>query len=409
MDLNLYVVDNSHEYSTVMSGGERIAIELSKQWTASGKARVNVIGSNLTEKLWGDYLAGSPISFRRIVQLKEGKNLFFSYLKRAVMGIAFACRFRMDKQAVNLVSSASDFWPDSLPGLFLYLRNRDRCHWIAGFYLFAPNPLKGFVEKGSWRLPTLRNTAYWLSQKPIYLIVKHLAGAVFVTSEPDVEPFLTSRRGRDKVVVIRGGVDTAPASSYDPESETIDGGRRFHAVFVGRLHPQKGIVDLVDIWRMVTEEIPGATLAVIGVGPLEKEVKKAIARNGLEKEIRLLGFLDGDPKYDVFKRSSLILHPALYDSGGMAAAEGMAWGLAGISYDLRALKTYYPRGVVKVPVGDKTAFASAIVKLLRDDSGRRRLGNEARELIMEMWSWESRAEDVWQSLDAAGLLERKCT
>ncbi len=26
------------------------------------------------------------------------------------------------------------------------------------------------------------------SQKPIYLIVKHLASAVFVTSEPDVEP-----------------------------------------------------------------------------------------------------------------------------------------------------------------------------------------------------------------------------
>ena len=76
MDLNLYVVDNSHEYSTVMSGGERIAIELSKQWTAAGKAQVNVIGSNLTEKLWGDYLAGSPISFRRIVQLKEGENLF---------------------------------------------------------------------------------------------------------------------------------------------------------------------------------------------------------------------------------------------------------------------------------------------------------------------------------------------
>ena len=406
MKVNIYVVDNSHEVSTVMSGGERIAIELARQWAASGKARVTVIGSNLTETLWGDYLAGFPISFRRIVQLKEGENLLFSYLKRVAMGIAFACRFRMDKQAVNLVYSASDFWPDSLTGLFLYLRNRDRCHWIAGFYLFAPNPLKGFVEKGSWRLPTVRNSAYWLSQKPIYIIVKHLASVVFVTSEPDVEPFLTSRRGRDNVVVIRGGVDTAHASSFDPESKIADNGRSFHAVFVGRLHPQKGVIDLIDIWKMVTEEIPGATLALIGVGPLEKEVKRAVARNGLEKEIKLLGFLDGDPKYDVFKRSSLIVHPALYDSGGMAAAEGMAWGLAGVSYDLKALQTYYPRGMVKVPVGDKAAFARAIVELLRDDSQRRRLGREARELIMEMWGWESRADAIWQSLDAAGLMEK---
>ena len=409
MDINLYVVDNSQENSTVMSGGERIAIELCKRWAASGKARIDVIGSNLTEALWSPHLAGAPVRFHRIAELKEGENLLFSYLKRVVTGTAFACRFRMDGQAVNLVYSASDFWPDSLPALFLYLRNRDRCRWISGFYLFAPNPLKGFMEKGSWRLPTLRNTVYWLSQKPIYLVVKYLANAVFVTSDPDIEPFVTSRRGRDRVLAIRGGVDTAPASSFDREPETTKNGGHYDAVFVGRFHPQKGVVDLVEIWKMVTEEIPGARLALIGAGPLENEVAKAIARNGLEKEISVLGYMDGDKKYDVFKRSSLILHPALYDSGGMAAAEGMAWGLAGVSYDLRALKTYYPKGMVKVPLGDKASFAGAIVELLKGDPERRRLGDEARELIMKMWNWESRSGDIWQSLGAAGLLERRCS
>lgn len=132
----------------------------------------------------------------------------------------------------------------------------------------------------------------------------------------------------------------------------------------------------------------------------------AVARNGQEKEVRLFGFLDGDPKHDVFKRSRLIVHPALYDSGSMAAAEGMAWGLPGISYNLTALQTYYPRGMAKVPVGDKATFAAAVVKLLRDDSERRRLGSDACELIREIWSWESRAGAIWESLEAAGLLQK---
>lgn len=406
MTANLYIVDNSHEVSTVMSGGERIAIELSKQWVSSGKANVTVIGSNLTEALWLRYIEEGRVSFQYVTRLKEGENLLLSYLKRVLLGIDFALRFRMDADRVNLLYSASDFWPDSLTSLVIFLRNRDRCRWIAGFYLFAPNPLKGFTEKGPWRLPSVRNSIYWVSQKPIFFLIRRFASAVFVTSEPDVGAFVTARRGRDRVIVIRGGVDVGPSSTFASRQETDDSEKAFDAVFVGRLHPQKGVIDLIDIWKAVTREIPGATLAVIGVGPLEEEVRRAVERNGLEKEIKLLGFLDGEPKYEVFKISRLIVHPALYDSGGMAAAEGMAWGLPGVSFDLKALQTYYPRGMSKVPVGDSAGFASAIVALLKDDNSRQRLGSEARELIEETWSWERRADVIWQSLESAGLLDK---
>jgi len=35
----------------------------------------------------------------------------------------------------------------------------------------------------------------------------------------------------------------------------------------------------------------------------------------------------------------------------MAAMEAMAWSLPGVCFDLEALKTYYPKGMVKVPLG----------------------------------------------------------
>src|SRR5450830_1917498 len=96
MAVSVLVIDNSHANSIVMSGGERIAIELSKQWTGTGKAEITVLGSNLTSALWSRYLDGSPVDFIRINQLREEENLFTSYMKRVVKGIAFAARFRIE-------------------------------------------------------------------------------------------------------------------------------------------------------------------------------------------------------------------------------------------------------------------------------------------------------------------------
>ena len=402
MDVCVLVIDNSHANSTVMSGGERIAIELSKQWTGTGKAEITVLGSNLTSTLWSRYLDDSPVDFIRINRLQEEENLFTSYMKRVVKGIAFAARFRIEPGGNNLIYTASDFWPDSLPGFIMFLRNRKHARWIAGFFLFAPSPFKGFRENGPWRLPSLRTFLYWLSQKPVYYIVRRFASAVFVTSQPDVAAFVTPRRPRERVMVIRGGVDVS-VSNTDLIEQT-DEEKLFDAVFLGRFHPQKGVVELIDIWKLVCGKIPGAKLAIIGTGPLEQELRQNIEANNLEKEVSLLGFLDGKPKYEVFQKSKLILHPALYDSGGMAAAEGMAWGLAGIAYDLEALKSYYPRGMAKVPIGDADEFAGTIVELLRNEESRAQLGKEARDLILEEWSWESQANRIWMSLRSTGLL-----
>ena len=49
----------------------------------------------------------------------------------------------------------------------------------------------------------------------------------------------------------------------------------------------------------------------------------------------------------IFKDSKIVLHAAIYDSGGMAACEAMACELPGVSFDLPALKTCYPKGMFK--------------------------------------------------------------
>jgi glycosyltransferase involved in cell wall biosynthesis len=249
----------------------------------------------------------------------------------------------------------------------------------------------------------LKGLLYWLSQQPIRLIIKKYADMVFVTSEPDVEKFVTDKRGKDSVVVVHGAVDTRPAERYLNSGGAIPPEKRkYDACYVGRFHYQKGVLELVDIWRLVCERMPSAKLAMIGSGPLENDVKRRIEKFRLGSNIELVGYRDGDAKYEVFKQAKIVVHPATYDSGGMSAAEAMAWRLPGVSFDLESLRTYYPLGMVKVAQGDTSGFAREVIRLLTERGYYEKMAEEARRLAVGAWDWAKRADLIYKKVFKAG-------
>ncbi len=123
-------------------------------------------------------------------------------------------------------------------------------------------------------------------------------------------------------------------------------------------------------------------------------MKNSIQREDLGQNIELLGYLDGIEKFEIFKHSKIVLHPAIYDSGGMAAAEAMAWGLPGVSFDLDALKSYYPKGMLKARIGDHKQFSELVLSLLNDNELYKNTSKDAYELIRGSWEWDARADEV---------------
>ena len=89
----------------------------------------------------------------------------------------------------------------------------------------------------------------------------------------------------------------------------------------------------------------------------------------------------------------MVVHPAVYDSGGMAPAEALACGLPGVAFDLPSLETYYPKGFLKVPQGDLASFAVRLVSLLEDPVLYTAMSAEARRAGAE-WDWDVRAKEV---------------
>ncbi|MCG2711489.1 MAG: glycosyltransferase [Candidatus Omnitrophica bacterium] len=376
--------------SAALSGGDRIYIELARCWARSGLT-INIYLWEEGLKMCRDVYKLKGVKFHLWpAKVIEKLPFVIGYFYRILSGVVNALKLKVKDG--EIVYSASDFWQDSIPAIILKLKNKN-IKWIAGFFLFAPKFWSKETPYKGWRF--LIGFGYWIMQLPIYLLVKNFADIVFVTSEPDVKKFVTKRRPSEKVVVIRGGVDIKPSLDYLNSGKIISFENRIYdACFVGRFHSQKGILELIDIWKIVSSEISEARLAMIGIGDLEKEAQKKIAELNLEKNIDLLGFKDGQEKYVIFKQSKIIVHPAVYDSGGMAAAEAMAWGLPGVSFDLEALKTYYPKGMLKTRCFDKHEFAENIIKLITNMEIYSELKDQAIELIHEKWGWEKRAEEI---------------
>ncbi|OGF32389.1 hypothetical protein A2533_04405 [Candidatus Falkowbacteria bacterium RIFOXYD2_FULL_35_9] len=290
----------------------------------------------------------------------------------------------------------TDFLPDTFAGFCCKIRN-PKIIWIASYFLEARAPWKqNSPYKGKrW----LVGFFYWLQQQPSVWFIKQKADKIMVTSEPDVNKFVNKKRSINDVVVVQGGVNIDQANKHLNSGLIPLRDRMYDACFSGRFHAQKGVIEAIEIWNIVVRKMPKAKLVMIGSGPLETEVKAKIAKYGLENNVYLAGFLsDGEEKFDIFKNSKLIIHPAIFDSGGMAAAEGMAWALPAVSFDLEALKTYYPKGMLKSELNNCQDFANNIFKLLEDKELYKKTALDAVELIRSVWDWEKRAKYMTERL-----------
>ena len=240
---------------------------------------------------------------------------------------------------------------------------------------------------------------YWLMQRISYPVINKYADFVLVTSEPDVNKFITCKRSASNVIVVKGGVDISEALKYRNTDQLISVDKRIYdACFIGRLHPQKGVLELIDIWQLLCKKSPKSKLVIIGDGELQKQVQKKIQILKLQDNISMVGFKDGKEKEAIFRNSKIVLHPAIYDSGGMAAAEAMAWGLPGVSFDLEALKTYYPKGIIKTSLNDYSRFAENILRMLDDQDLYKQMSGEAYDLIVEQWDWRMRSQLLYKKI-----------
>lgn len=376
-----------------LSGGDRIFIEFAKRLRQKNEVVIHVWDEGL--EMCKRHGLTEGVKFERI-DVDYWCKLGFSicYIARVIKSVWSSLFLKLDTPEKTVLYSASEFWMDSLPGLVLKLRYSDS-KWVIGCFQVAPNPLRGFSDgdrKKSYRLSAFANWFVQVTTKPL---IKRWADLVLVNNDFE-KKYFAKLDEKGKVLVILGAVNSMEINRFLKENRLL---KVYDAVFQGRFHPQKGVEELIDIWKLVTDKKPQAKLAMIGDGPLMSAVKDKVKILSLKKNIHLFGYIfDGNQKYKIFSQSKLVVHPAFFDSGGMAAAEAMAFGIPCVGFNLESYKSYYPRGMVKVELGNLQKFAGAILNILQNKRLREQIGKEGQEMINENWSWDQRVGQLLSKL-----------
>ncbi len=183
----------------------------------------------------------------------------------------------------------------------------------------------------------------------------------------------------ERVKVIHDGIDPGRWGSAEP-ADLSEFGIAFGAplaVCVARLHPQKGLEDLIDAVAMVTGST-GLCLAIAGHGPSRGALQERIHAAGIDHRAVLLGERGDVP--EVLAGASLFVLPSRFEGLPTAIIEAMMAGLPVLATDVGGNAELVVDGGTGwlVPPGDPTALAAALVRGLHVDldqigaAGRRR-------------------------------------
>ena len=347
-------------------GSEVRFAEIARQWLAQGvelllllpRREIGVLESQGVTASWRVHWEPFASESDRLW------NVLATYLWRML-----TCPFAAYPRGVDAVYAPSDFLFDLLPALLCRWRNPG-AKLVVCVFLIAPNPFRGYenVFGGRWKLPSIRGVLYYAAQRLSVALARRAGATMLVLNSLDKDALIAMGAPAGRVHVVTMGVDMAFFAGVSSLEETPV----YDGIFLGRLHPQKGLFDLVRIWRRVCDARPGSRLGIIGGGSdwwfakLRQEIKDA----GLADVVDLLGFRQGADKVRLLKAAGCFVMPSHYESFGQVAVEAMASALPVVAYDLPIYREIFPTGMVKTKLGDIAAFAGAVLAVLEDPQRR---------------------------------------
>jgi glycosyltransferase involved in cell wall biosynthesis len=199
-----------------------------------------------------------------------------------------------------------------------------------------------------------------------------------------------------KIFVSGNAVNVNFISNIKP----LNAEKVYDGVFVGRIAKEKGVFDLLNVWKRIVEKKNDAKLLIVGSGIELQAVKEVIVKFDLENKVFLRGQCSDRELYELLKLSRVFIFPSLFEGWGIAVAEALACGLPVVAYDIPALREVFGecRGVFLVPVKNIECMGLTILEILNlNKDGWRKLSHYSR-VYSESFSWEKVAEKDLEAL-----------
>lgn len=147
--------------------------------------------------------------------------------------------------------------------------------------------------------------------------------------------------------------------------------------FVGSLKPEEDLLSLIKAFKMILQEKPNTILIIIGGGPIE-HYKKIASKLEIEERVLFLGEKSHEETLGIMGEMRIFVAPRIRSERTKSASpikiiEALALGIPVISTDLPPIREIAGDAAILTPPQDPQSLATAIKKLLNDETLRQDL------------------------------------
>ena len=209
-----------------------------------------------------------------------------------------------------------------------------------------------------------------------------------VTSELEAEESLKIFPGI-RTAMISNGVDVPERTRHIPGSGML------RLLFLGRLHPKKGIDNLLSACKMLGDDSAKSwfiTLAGSGDPRYTESLRMQIEKLGLSSRVKMIGEAIGNAKEKLFEEADMVVVPSYTENFGMVVAEALARGVAVIASKGTPWQRVEEIGCGLWVENDPASLSKAIDQMSK--MPLREMGERGRRWMEREFSWSRVAEEM---------------
>jgi glycosyltransferase involved in cell wall biosynthesis len=166
-------------------------------------------------------------------------------------------------------------------------------------------------------------------------------------------------------------------------------------LFVGSLEPRKNLKALLEAYAAYIKYHSGRELLVIAgaKGWLNEELAQLISAQGLEGQVKFLGYVQETDLRVLYSTAKLFVYPSLYEGFGLPPLEAMACGAPVITANTSSLPEVVGDAAILIDPHISEELLQAMRTVLGDDDLRSSMRQQSLERA-RLFSWDQTARET---------------
>jgi glycosyltransferase involved in cell wall biosynthesis len=295
------------------------------------------------------------------LSLKGKCRLFWEFSRRFLATLGKLRRIGPE----DVCFSPTDYWFDVLPTAFSKAKLK-----VVIMQMKAPS-LKEVIwrTRADVEATRLASLHYCLSQWLSLKILRFCRQKRVVAVQPLLQATLWQMGYRpEETPLIPNGVDLETANQVGGVT------KRFDVAWIGRIHRQKGVEDLLKTLQSLAREFPDFRAVLIG--NLKESLAEPIAKLGLTSHVHFAGYVSGVEKFRFLKSARVYLMPSRHEGLPIVVGEALACDLPVVAYELEMYRPFFGNLLFYVKPFDRDSFCRTAVETVRKARAGEKLTND---------------------------------